>query len=103
MSCDSLGLLSPKRYEVDLSNEVLYALEAGKISEAKVEGRKKKLPTRPDLTPKSLSLAELADFFSTSIVELKSFYSFLNCNKVKYLPHLKDLVHICLETKGQGF
>ena len=37
-----LGLLSPNRYESDLSYEVLYALagqEAAKILEAKVGGR----------------------------------------------------------------
>ena len=36
-----LGHLAPKRYELDLSNEVLNALvseEAAKISEAKVGG-----------------------------------------------------------------
>ena len=39
-----LGLLSPYRYESDLSNEVLYVpvgQEAEKISEVKVGGRKK--------------------------------------------------------------
>ena len=39
-----LGKLAPSRYELDLSNEVLYALlgqEAAKISEVKVGGCKK--------------------------------------------------------------
>ena len=41
-SCYGPGLNSPKRYESDLSNEVLYSLlgqEAAKISEVKVGGR----------------------------------------------------------------
>ena len=43
-SCQGLGFHSPNRYELDLSNEVLYVLvgqEAAKISEVKVGGRKK--------------------------------------------------------------
>ena len=44
----SLGLLSPNRYEIDLSNEVLnidFGQGAAKISEVKVGGQKKYLPT----------------------------------------------------------
>ena len=40
-SCPSLGLLAPKRYESDLSNEVLYVLvgqRAAKILKVKVGG-----------------------------------------------------------------
>ena len=43
-SCHGVELLSPNRYESDISNEVLYALVgqvAAKISEVKVGGRKK--------------------------------------------------------------
>ena len=47
-SFKSLGLWSPNRYELDLLNEVLnidFGLEAAKISEVKVGGQKKYLPT----------------------------------------------------------
>ena len=43
----NLGLWSPNRYEIDLSNEVVnidFNQEAAKISEVKVGGRKKHLP-----------------------------------------------------------
>ena len=43
-SCHGLGFHSPNRYESDLSNEVLYVLlglEAAKLSEVKIGGRKK--------------------------------------------------------------
>ena len=45
-SFESLWLLSPNRYEIDLSNEVLnvdFGQEAEKISEVKVGGGKKYL------------------------------------------------------------
>ena len=41
MSCHGLGLLTPNRYEVDLSNEVInirFGKGAAKISEVKVLG-----------------------------------------------------------------
>ena len=43
-----LGLCSTNRYEIDLSNEVLnidFGQEAAKISEVKVGGQKKYLPS----------------------------------------------------------
>ena len=52
MSCKSLGLWSPSRYEIDLSNEVLnidFGEGAAMIPEVKVRVWKKYLPTR--LTP----------------------------------------------------
>ena len=45
-----LELLAPKKYEIDLSNEVInfdFGQGAAKISKVKVGGRKKYLPTRP--------------------------------------------------------
>ena len=45
----SLGLWSPNRYEIDLSNEILnidFGQGAAKISEVKVGGRKTYQPTR---------------------------------------------------------
>ena len=72
MSFHGLGLLAPKEYELDLSNEVLYSFvgqEAAKIQEVKVDGRKK-LPTGPDSTPTSLGPAEPSDFLSTSKLDL---------------------------------
>ena len=60
------GFRSPNRYDLDLSNEVLYALvgqEAAKISEVKVGDRKKNLPVQPDPAGTADSnLAELATF-----------------------------------------
>ena len=47
-----LELLAPKKYEIDLSNEVLnfdFDEGAAKISKVKVGGGKKYLPTRPTL------------------------------------------------------
>ena len=49
-SFKSLWLLSPNRYEIDLSNEVLnidFGQEATKISKVKVRGRIKYLPIFP--------------------------------------------------------
>ena len=49
-SFKSLGLWSPNRYEIDLTNKVLdidFDQEAAKISEVKVGGRKKHLPISP--------------------------------------------------------
>ena len=45
-----MGFLSPNRYEIDLSNEVLnidFGQGAAKISEVKLGGRKKHLPISP--------------------------------------------------------
>jgi len=45
-----LGLLAPRKYEIDLTNEVLntdFGQGAAKISKVKVGGRKKYLPTQP--------------------------------------------------------
>jgi len=60
-----LGHLAPNRYELDLSNDLLYALVgqgAAKISEIKVEGRKK-MPTRPNSILPPRGPADNADFF----------------------------------------
>ena len=48
MSCHRLGLLAPNGYEVDLSNEILnidFGQGGAKISDVKVGGRKKYLPS----------------------------------------------------------
>ena len=44
---------------------------------------------------------EMADFSLTSNFDLKYFCSLLTCKNLKVL-HLKDLIHICLESEGQG-
>ena len=56
---------------LDLSKEVLNNGQgATKISEFKVGGQKKKKLTWPDLRPMHLGQAELADFFTTSNIDL---------------------------------
>ena len=47
-------------------------------------------------------LAESAIFFATSNFDLKYFWSLLSYKKNK-VPHLKDLIHICLEPEAQGW
>ena len=71
-SSHSPGLLSPNKYESDLSNEVLCILlgqQAAKISEVK-DGSRKKLPTWPDSTLMRPGLADPADYISTSNFDL---------------------------------
>ena len=61
-----LGHLAPNRYEVDLSNDVLYALldqGAAKISEAKVGGRKRNCQLGWIGIRRTRGKAELADFY----------------------------------------
>ena len=64
-----LGHLAPKRYKLDLSNEVLYALvgeEAAKISEAKVGGLEKNFQRGQIRVRCTRGQAERADFLSIS-------------------------------------
>ena len=78
-----LGLLSPNRYQSDLSNEVLYALvgqEAAKISEIK-----KDLPDQPGPGRISLESGWVGNFLSTSNFDLWYFCSLLTYKSVKYL------------------
>ena len=68
-----LGHLAPNRYELDLSNEVLYALvgqEAAKISGAKVGGQEKNCQRSQIRIRRTQGQAELADFFSISNFDL---------------------------------
>ena len=68
-----LGHLAPNRYELDLSNEVLYALvgqEAAKISEAKVGGREKNFQPCQIRVRRTQGQAELAGFLSISNFDL---------------------------------
>ena len=72
-SCFELGLLAPNRYEIELLNEVLiidFGQGAAKISEVKVGGRKKYLPTRP--VPDHCTRGQLCRqiFFATSNFDL---------------------------------
>ena len=68
-SFKSFGLLSPKRYEIDPSNEVIniaFGQGAAKISEHKVGGQKKYLLTQPDPGALVSKMAKLADIFLSS-------------------------------------
>ena len=60
-------ILGTNRYVFDLSNKVLnidFGQRDAKISDLKVGGRKKYLPTQPGLTPTHLGPAETVDIFS---------------------------------------
>ena len=93
---------SPNRYESDLSNEVVYILvgqEATKISEVKFGGQKK-LPNQPGPGRMSriwLSRQFLIDLQLWPLIFLQPL-DLQGCT----VPHLKDLIHICLEPEAQG-
>ena len=101
-SCHGLGFHSPNRYELDLSNEVLYVLvgqEAAKISEVKVGGRKKSARAagprahRTRIWPRRQFLIDLQLWPLIFLQPL----DLQECT----VPHLKDLIHICLENESQ--
>ena len=94
-SFKSLEHWSPSRWEIELSNGVLN-IQSG-ISE-------KYLPTQP--TPGALVQTGLSGqifffFFDLQLWPLISLYP-LDQNQ-PLVPHIKDLCHVCLETKGQGY
>ena len=82
-----LGHLAPNRYELDLSNEVLYTLAdqgAAKIFEVKLGGWKKSAGlARPGRI--GFESGELAILFSTSNFDLLYFCSLLTCKSEKFL------------------
>ena len=102
-SCHGLGFHSPNRYELDLSNEVLYVLvgqEAAKISEVKVGGRKKSARAAGPRAHQSRiwpSRQFLIDLQLWPLIFLQP----LDLQE-RTVPHLKDLIHICLENESQG-
>ena len=102
LSCHNLGFQSSNRYESDLSNEVLYILvdqEAAKISEVKVRIRKKICrisgprghQSRIWLSRQFCINLQLWPLVFSQPLDLQG------CT----VPHLKDLIHICLETESQ--
>ena len=101
-SFKSLGLWSPNRYETDLLVNGLnidFGQKAAKISEVKVGVRKKYLPTWPTLGAWVRSGLFSRYFFRTrTLISLQPFDQ-----NQRLVPYLKDLFHICLETKAQGF
>ena len=98
-SCHGPDLHLPKRYKSDVSNEVLYALvgqEVAKISEVKVRGRKKSARSARPQAHQSriwLSWQFLIDLQLCTLI----FFQPLDLQE-STVPHLKDLIHICLES-----
>ena len=89
---------------VDLSNEVLnidFGQGAAKISEVKVGSQKKYLPTWPGLNQSTRGRPSRPIFFRLPTLTLISLQP-LDQGQFS-VPHLKDLFHICLEIKAQGF
>ena len=96
--------LAPNRYEIDLSNEVLkiyFGQGAAKISEVKV-GVKKSICRFDRLRAQGFKPDWLADIFFKLQLWPLVFLQPLDQNQ-SLVPHLKDLFHICLEPKAQGF
>ena len=61
----------------------------------------KNLPVQPALGRIEFELAELAIFYATSNFDLKFFLQPLDLQECT-VPHLKDLIHICLGPEAQG-
>ena len=96
-SFKSLGLWSPNRYEIDLLNEVLnidFDWGAARISEEIFANQLSSIPCAGG-RPSSRFFIHLQIWPLISLQPLDQ-------NQC-LVPHLKDLFHICLETKVQGF
>ena len=103
MSYHAIVSLAPNSYKLDLSSEVLeiyFGKGAAKISEVKVRGRKKIAGSSGFDTDAPSPGAELANFFSTSNLNLYIFVA--SWPKWMFSTSFKNLIHICLEPEAQG-
>ena len=103
-TCNDLGLLAPNRYQLDLPNEILniyFGQGAVKISQVKVGGWKEICWFGPGRCRIGVESVRLGNFFFDHQLWTLMFLQPVNL-KEPTVPHLKYLVHICLELKSQG-